>query len=254
MTDNHKKQLDWQLSQYAQPFFRLEQTVLEPALRQAIGPSTLQIGSLIEQQAIDELDLPLLFRCESSSNPATQQYACADLFSDAAFLPFSPESFSTVVLPHVLEGHTLPHQVLREAHRVLMPEGYIVLTGFNPMSLVGLQHKLSPAITFAGRYYTPRRVVDWLQLLGFEIVANTMFQYAPLSRNEKLRKSMQFLETVGDRWLPMFGGGYMINAKKKDHGMTFVGKVQFAKASKKRSKLSAASAKAGLRKTSNKSN
>jgi len=60
---------------------------------------------------------------------------------------------------------------------------------------------------------------------------------------------MQFLEHVGDRWLPMFGGGYMINAKKKDHGMTLVAKPRFVKSKKKRSKLSTAPAKTSLRST-----
>lgn len=248
MTEYQQTQIDWSLSEYAQTFFCAEQTVLAAALRQAIGPSTLQLGSLIDQQVVDELDLPLIFRAQLTLTPQT------DLLTDAAFLPFAPEAFSTVILPHVLERHSLPHQVLREAHRVLMPEGHIVLTGFNPLSLLGLQHKVRPATTSAGRYYTPRRVIDWLQVLGFEVVSSAMFQYAPLSRNDKLRKSMQFLESVGDRWLPMFGGGYMINAKKKDHGMTFVGKPRFAKKAKKRAKLSAAPAKAGLQKTPTKPN
>lgn len=240
MTENSNSQKQWQLSPYAQPFFALEQHALEPALKQAIGPSTLQLGGLIEQQVIDDLDLPLIFK---TSAELTSQ---SDLLVDPAFLPFSPDTFSTVVLPHVLESHELPHQVLREAHRVLMSEGHIVLTGFNPISLLGLQRRLRPSSVFNGRYYTPRRVIDWLRLLGFEIVGSAMFQYAPLSRSDSLRKSMRFLEPVGGRWLPMFGGGYMINAKKKDHGMTLVAKPRFVKNKKKRSKLSTAPAKTSL--------
>ena len=243
MTEYLNRQKEWQLSPYAQPFFAAEQAVLEPALKHAIGPSTLQLGDLIEQQVIDKLDLPLVFKTSTELSPQS------DLLLDPAFLPFAPDTFSTVVLPHILESHDLPHQVLREAHRVLMSEGHIVLTGFNPISLLGIQRSLRSSAVFAGRYYSPRRVIDWLRLLGFEIVGSAMFQYAPLSRSDNLRKSMQFLEHVGDRWLPMFGGGYMINAKKKDHGMTLAAKPRFVKSKKKRSKLSTAPAKTSLRST-----
>jgi hypothetical protein len=144
-----------------------------------------------------------------------------------------------VVLPHILEVHELPHQVLREAHRVLMPEGHIVLTGFNPNSLLGLQRWLRPTSVCAGRYYSIRRVIDWLQLLGFDVVGSSMFHYAPLSGSKRLKNTFQFLESVGDRWLPMAGGGYMISAKKREGSATMVGRLKYTA---KKSKLVAATA------------
>lgn len=211
----------WRHSDYASNFFVAERPHLQSGLRQTIGPITLQIGSQIEQRIVDQLDLPYLLR--TSERDDTE----AGLRSDPAFLPFNPDSFSTVILPHVLEWHRLPHQVLREAHRVLMSEGHILLTGFNPMSLMGMQRVLRPRAVEHGRYYTPKRVIDWLQLLGFEVIASSMFQYAPLSRSTRVQKTVAFLESLGDRWLPMFGGGYMIAARKRDAATTFVGRVRF---------------------------
>jgi len=150
----------------------------------------------------------------------------ADLIADPAFLPLEANSFSTVLLPHVLEGSPYPHQVLREAHRVLMHEGYIVLTGFNPYSLLGLQNLMYKKAVFNGRYYTVKRVIDWLRLLGFDVVASAMYQYSPLSSKPGVNKTFNFLESVGDRWLPMTGGGYMITAKKRDLKPTLVGRVK----------------------------
>ena len=214
---------DWFSSLYANAYFGSEEKHIKAAIKQAIGPKVLQIGSLIERRVVDDFDLPYLVRSTGVER------GTADFIADPAFLPIGAETFSTVLLPHVLEGNSLPHQVLREAHRVLMHEGYLVLTCFNPISLVGLQNILYRKAVFNGRYYTPRRVIDWLQLLGFEVVASSMYQYAPLSSKPNVSRIFNFLESAGDRWLPMMGGGYMITAKKRDVKMTMIGENMTSK-------------------------
>jgi len=221
----------WLFSEYAKHYFACERPHVMSAVRQAIGPSALQIGNMLEQNIVDHFDFPYLVTASCSNQ------LDVDLVADPAFLPIAADSFATVLLPHVLEGHKLPHQVLREMHRVLQNEGHIVLTGFNPFSLIGCQRWINKRAVFPGRYYTPGRVMDWLQLLGFEVVASAMFQYAPLSKSKRLRTMFNFLESAGDRWLPMMGGGYMITAKKRNAPMTLVGKVKRKKP--KRSLVSA---------------
>lgn len=224
----------WLSSSYAKRYFDVERSHISAGIRQSIGPAVLQIGEYLPKLVVDDFDLPMLVKTNDCID------APSDIVVDPAFLPFSPEAFSTMVLPHVLERHELPHQVLREAHRVLMPEGHIVLTGFNPNSLIGLQRWLRPIAVCAGRYYSVRRVIDWLQLLGFDVVGSSMFHYAPLSRSKSLKNTFQFLESAGDRWLPMAGGGYMISAKKREGSATMVGRLRFTK---KKPKLVAATAK-----------
>ncbi len=238
---------DWHSSEYAARYFSCERPYLATGLRQAIGPSVLQIGEYLEQSVVAELDLPFLVRsrCEQGES--------ADLIADPAFLPFEPDSFAAIVLPHVLEGHQLPHQVLREAHRVLMSEGHIVITGFNPLSLMGAQRLLRPKAVCNGRYYTVKRVTDWLQLLGLEVVASSTFQYAPLFKSNRLRNTFHFLEAIGERWLPMTGGGYMITAKKREASGTLVGRVRF-KAAKRKLVRASASAKSASDRSSSTSN
>ena len=48
---------------------------------------------------------------------------CWRLRADPRQLPLASQSVDLVVLPHVLEFGADPHQILREAERVLMPEG-----------------------------------------------------------------------------------------------------------------------------------
>jgi SAM-dependent methyltransferase len=222
---------NWHYSDYAQQYYARERPFLNAGLRQSVGPCVLQIGQRLDQSIVDDLELPYLLKADFNVNDA------ADTVLDPAFLPFAPDSFSTVILPHVLETHGLHHQLLREAHRVLQNEGHIVLTGFNPNSLVGLQRFIRPSAACVGHYYSVRRVIDWLQLLGFEVVASSMFQYAPLSKGPGFRRAFNFLESVGNRWLPMTGGGYMISAKKRDVEHTMVGRLRYKK---RRSKLVAA--------------
>jgi len=212
---------EWRDSHYAKHYFDAERPHIAAGLRQSIGPAVLQIGQRLPDSVVDDFDLPLLIKTNEFVDDSS------DIVVDPAFLPFSPSVFSTVVLPHVLERSALPHQVLREAHRVLTSEGHIVLTGFNPASLMGIQRWIRPKAVCRGRYYSVRRVIDWLQLLGFDVVGSSMFHYAPLLRNQSLKNTVQFLESVGDRWLPMIGGGYMISAKKRDAGATMVGRTKF---------------------------
>jgi len=56
---------------------------------------------------------------------------------DLTELPFATQSLDLVVMPHVLEFAAEPHQVLREVERVLIPEGQVIICGFNPISMWG---------------------------------------------------------------------------------------------------------------------
>src|SRR3989441_4060051 len=67
----------------------------------------------------------------------------AALAADPLQLPLASQSVDLVALPHVLEFHHNPHDVLREVERVLMPEGQVVISGFNSASLWRLRQVVS---------------------------------------------------------------------------------------------------------------
>ena len=56
----------------------------------------------------------------------------AQLVADPHYLPLPESTFDLLVLPHALEFTDDPHRLLREAYRVVRPEGQIVIAGFNP--------------------------------------------------------------------------------------------------------------------------
>src|SRR5687768_566200 len=57
--------------------------------------------------------------------------AGGDVLANSHELPFATQSIDLVVLPHALEFAAEPHAILREVDRVMMPEGRIIIVGFN---------------------------------------------------------------------------------------------------------------------------
>ncbi|WP_417066890.1 class I SAM-dependent methyltransferase [Niveibacterium terrae] len=148
-----------------------------------------------------------------------------DLYCDFEALPIAEQSVDLVMLPHVLEFSVSPHQVLREIERILVPDGQLVLTVFNPASLWGLRRALArktAAFPWQGHFLTAGRLKDWLQLLGFEVQSCTFGAYRPpFSQATWIRRS-RFLERMGARWWPIAGGVYVVQATKRVPGMRLV--------------------------------
>ncbi len=65
------------------------------------------------------------------------------VLADPLHLPFADKSVDVCLLAHTLPWCTDPHRLLREADRVLIDDGWLVISGFNPLSLMGLR-KLVP--------------------------------------------------------------------------------------------------------------
>ena len=84
-------------------------------------------------------------------------HGAVDVRCDYRELPFAANSIDLVVMPHVLEFGKSPHQILREVERVLIPDGQVIVTGFNPLSLWGLHRKVRRASGRARGPAPPRR-------------------------------------------------------------------------------------------------
>ena len=142
--------------------------------------------------------------------------------SELAF-PVAGDSIDVVFLPHVLEFSTDPHQVLRETERVLIPEGRVIVLGFNPVSTWGmwrLFRQRSGQMPWCGRFLTPLRVTDWLSLLGFDIEEQRPLMFLPPLARAGLLRRFQSLEPLGQRWLSMFSAAYAIRAVKRVSTLT----------------------------------
>ncbi|WKE64233.1 methyltransferase domain-containing protein [Gallaecimonas kandeliae] len=125
-------------------------------------------------------------------------------------LPLQERSVDVLVLSHNLEYSSDPHQLMREAQRVLVDGGHLVLTGFNPLSLLNLCGFWKKTPPFDGRFYHPLRIKDWLALLGFEILSDERLLFGP-----SLSKSPQWLEAMGENYAHFLGAVYVLVARKR---------------------------------------
>lgn len=146
------------------------------------------------------------------------------LFSTLGDLPLEDESVDVVILHHVLEFSKNPHQVLKEASRVTIPRGYIIVVGFNPTSLIGVikpfAQLLSKSPIWRRNSLYKSRVADWLQFLDCNTLrTQTGFYSLPLQN-----KSYLDLSSRSNRWLQNsrlpFGSFYCLVARKERVCMT----------------------------------
>ncbi len=196
--------LDWELAQF------------DSAVEDVFGFRAVQIGlpevDFLRQNRIN-------FRFSLALEPG------AALAADPLQLPLASQSVDLVVLPHVLEGHPNPHDVLREVERVLMPEGQVVISGFNTASLWRVRQLFAPRHNGApwdAKFIGLLRLREWLRVLGFELNGGKFGCYAPPFRNEVWLKRFAFMDKAGARWWPVTGGVYVVRAVKRVHGMRIV--------------------------------
>jgi SAM-dependent methyltransferase len=157
------------------------------------------------------------------------------LHCDFDALPFASQSVDLLVLPHALELARDPHLTLREVERVLVPEGRVVIVGFNPASLWGLRQRMgrlhdvtargsAPLILpRAGDFIGYWRLRDWLRLLSFEVERGRFGCWRPPFASQRWLGRFGWMENAGDRWWPVFGALYLLVAVKRVRGMRLVG-------------------------------
>jgi hypothetical protein len=206
---------EWMQTPLGEYVFEREQAYFDQAVADVFGYNALQLG-LPEVDFLRASRMPL--RCHVAPHGA------ADMRADYGDLAISSNSTDLVVLPHVLEFAQHPHQILREVARVLMPEAQVVISGFNPFSLWGVRRTFHRRgdLPWRGRFITLMRVKDWLALLGFEVIGGQMACYAPPAGQQKWLERFGFMENAGDRWWPIAGGVYFLQAVKRVRGVRLI--------------------------------
>src|SRR3989338_2690214 len=118
----------------------------------------------------------------------------------------------------------LPEHDFLCSSRVLMPEGSLIISGFNPRSLWGMRRALGckQGYPWNGHFIALPRLKDWLALLGFDVAGGGFAAYAPPFRQTKWLERHAFMEAAGDRWWAVRGGVYFLHAIKRVHGMRLI--------------------------------
>ena len=204
---------EWFATPLGQYLLEKEQAYLDDVTPDIFGFHALQLG-MPEVNLLRASRIAHRVRICASEHP--------DVYAKGHELPLATHSIDMVLMPHVLEFAAEPHAILREIDRVMMPEGRLVIVGFNPWSLWGMRSALGYSrndFPWNGRFVSLLRVKDWLALLGFDVNAGRLVGYAPPFDNAKLRRRFGFMEPAGDRWWAVGGAVYMLQAIKRVRGM-----------------------------------
>ena len=187
-----------------------EQAYFDRTVSDIFGFNALQLG-LPEHDFLRTSRMPLRLNNNDVSFLKTE-------------LPFACDSLDLLLLPHILEFSEHPHQILREVERVLMPEGNLIISGFNPLSLWGANRAWQKKFGYpwCGEFIALARLKDWLALLGFEVVGGRFAAYAPPFQQTKWLARFAFMEAAGDRWWAVSGGVYFLHAIKRVPGIRLI--------------------------------
>lgn len=224
---------DWLVTPPGQYILHWEQHQFDHAVVDAFGFQALQIG-LPHLNCLKENRIPnqyLMLTPQDTTMRINEQRSmqiCRGLVNE---LPFANNSLDLIALPHVLELIDNPHEALREIHRVLRPEGRLVISGFNPVSLWGARQYLSRLgmrdfLPREGQFINHLRIKDWLNLLDYSIDRGRFGCYRPPLSSQRGMQKMGFLEKAGDRWWPVLGSVFILSAVKRVSSLKWVGRIK----------------------------
>ncbi len=206
---------DWLETPQGRYLLGWERAELDRVVADIFGYNAVQLGLA---------QVPLL-----SANRMPHRFYCApedaDVRANAFELPFATGSLDLVLLPHVLEFSPHPHGVLREVERVLVPEGSVVISGFNPFSLWGMRRlatRRGTAVPWNGHFRSAMRIGDWLTLLGFEVQGSSFGGYAPPVGSPRWLERWRFMDRAGPKWWPVLGASYLLHGVKRVQGMRLI--------------------------------
>ncbi|MFM2074708.1 MAG: hypothetical protein RJB34_1013 [Pseudomonadota bacterium] len=225
----------WWKTPAGQYLLAWEQTQLDAWVADVFGYNALQLG-WPALEALQANRMP--HRWLALPAGGSHEGARAALVCDPAALPLATASLDLLVLPHALEGSADPHQVLREAERVLVPDGRLIIAAFSPNSWWGMQHTRArwcerfgvrflgthqPFVPETGEFIGAWRLRDWLRLLGFELEREGRGCYVPAVNSERWLQRFAWMDRAGPRWWPFLGAVHMLVAVKRVRGMRLLG-------------------------------
>lgn len=212
----------WYQRPLGQSLIGHERVQLEEVLSHLFGYYLVQAGASMDDYLLGASRIRNHIVIDGASpinRPDEEGARVLTMFGNADALPLQNDSIDVVVLPHTLEFEAAPHQVLREVERVLVSEGHVVILGLNPWSLWGARRLAGmwrrQVLPWRGSFRSANRIKDWLALLGFDVLRTRYCFFRPPLQHQGVMNRLTWLDRLGARWWPYFGGVYIIVAKKQ---------------------------------------
>ncbi len=167
-----------------------------------------------------------------SASPVRRQFILSDdrldgavrpqIVADPHYWPISPGSLDLVLLQHTLEVAESPHRLLSEAANTIIPDGKLVIIGFNPFGLINIVRRCVPSqrrLLREVHFISPTRLKDWLALLNFSVEKMIYGGYVhPLKRFLPGLRGDLIEQRLEQSQLPL-GSFYMMIATRQTMGL-----------------------------------
>ncbi|MFT0212810.1 methyltransferase domain-containing protein [Pseudomonas sp. F1_0610] len=199
----------WSQNTHIKYLLTSEQQVLEQVLENYFGSYCLQFNPLTS------LALPNAIRRHISLGAEVFN---PDIICAEHAWPCHLDEADVVVLQHSLEFAKQPHDLLREAAKVVRPGGHLVLTGTASWSCWSVFQRYQLGI-LRSRIYNVRKLVEWLSVLGLVVEMKYYGAYLP---HFAIKKEQQAHTAVRGKGFRPLAGFYVLSARKLVHGARLV--------------------------------
>ena len=211
----------WFASQAGQRVLNQQKLLLGQLLPELFGYHLMQMSvqddSLFSETSTSH-QFFLLPSLSASTKVLTKKSSV--LVSDFEHLAIDSDSIDVALLHHALDYSINPQQLLRETVRATIPNGHIIIVGFNPFSLMGVTSPLACLVSTSSRWRHQQlrvsRLIDWFRLLGVEVLSCHREYY----NLPTYRYYSSMLESIGKNIIPIAGGFYVLLARKNVIPMT----------------------------------
>lgn len=192
---------------------------LQPWWQKFFGYHLLKVGALSHEICSEKSPIKHQVSCSyHTSMDKELSEKQADIIGELDDLPILEHSVDVCLVSHVLEFSLDPHHVIREANRTLIPNGYLIITGFNPLSLAGANRFIpyrKKQMPWNEHFFSPMRVKDWLHLMGYEILADERCLHSSLVGKISEHGKSNYWRKFASSYLSGLGSVYVIIAKKR---------------------------------------
>ncbi len=224
--DFHQQLQKWLQAYPGQALLEQEQRCFELIFPELFGYHLIQLGGGgfdFDLSAISHFRSHTVVDISAQNQPLT-----SFIQADAVKLPILSDAIDAVLMPHTLDFAIDPHQVLREVERILIPEGRVIIVGFNPLSLWGvwrLMNRSSKAVPWQSHFLGLRRINDWLSLLGLDVEKTQHLMFRPPLQGQKMMDRLICMEGLGQQFWPLLSSVYVVQAVKRVSARTMVGPI-----------------------------
>lgn len=198
---------------------KVEAQLLSPIMESLRGYHVLSVGSCPSKPLLESCIIKHQMEWRPSFSVA-EHASC--LISDPSHLPLPNDSMDLVLLHHSLEFFARPHALLKEAARVTLPKGELLVLGFNPYSLWGLTRLLPKGLQAkplqvlkSANFISQSKLLDWLEFLDLKQEERHLLFHRPPCNNQKVLQRLEKLDQRIDQKNWPLAGIYLLRIKKR---------------------------------------